>query len=534
MVYISEKVVYFLDNINIFGRKLAFDCESYVRTAFIPCSRSKLRVKIHTLDVLCALISPWAAFALREPLLFSSYLTNGTAYAFSGFAAAVAVLAFSAVGHVLPEYFSRRDLAGILKVASGTVVITTIVTFDLTRLAYIPRSLPAIHLFVLLALMAGWRWVYSSLAHRHEIGVAQARKQRTEHILVIGANRWAWLYSGMMVEALMHGRRKIMAILDENPRLLGRSIHGHQVIGEIRDIEAVLEEYAVHGVAITRVVVAGLKENISRGSWTHLESVCSARGIALEVLAEKLGLLDETASKDIECAPESALAAELKAIRARPYWRIKRIFDVLVSGLLVVALMPLFAFTSLVVLLGIGHPAVFWQKRVGRDHNPLFVYKFRTLRAPFRRDGTPIPEAARLTRVGRFLRATRLDELPQLFSILRGDMSIIGPRPLMPEDMPRSAELRLSVQPGLTGWAQVHGGQLVTPPEKNALDEWYIRNASLWLDLVIVAKTIRTVVRGDRRAEDALVRAMKANTMLHSFSDAVLINESSTNARSAQ
>lgn len=506
--------------------------------AFIPCSRNISRVKVHFLDVLCALVSPWAAFALREPLLFSSYLNDSIAYAAPGFAVGVLVMALSPIGHVLPEYFSRRDLAAIVKVASAAVLITMIATFCMTRLANIPRSLPAIHFFVLLALMVGWRWVHSSLAHRKKIGEAHAQSERTEHILVIGANRWTWLYSGMMIEAMTHGRLKIMAILDDDPRLLGRSIHGHRVIGEIRDIEAVLDEYGVHGISITRVIVTGPRVGISSSSWTHLERACSARGIALEVLAEKLGLLDEPASKDLNRAPENGFSAELGAIRARPYWRVKRVIDILAAGCSVIVLMPLFLFTFVAVLVDVGRPAVFWQQRVGRDRRPLFIYKFRTLHAPFRRDGTPVAETSRLTSIGRFLRATRLDELPQLFSVLRGDMSIIGPRPLMPEDLPSSAELRLSVQPGLTGWAQVHGGKLITSSEKNALDEWYIRNASLWLDILIIAKTLKTVVRGDRRAEDALVRAMKVSenqqTARHSISDAVLTNEGRADGRSVQ
>jgi lipopolysaccharide/colanic/teichoic acid biosynthesis glycosyltransferase len=113
-----------------------------------------------------------------------------------------------------------------------------------------------------------------------------------------------------------------------------------------------------------------------------------------------------------------------------------------------------------------------------------------------------------MTGIGRLLRAVRLDELPQLLNVLRGDMSIIGPRPLLPVDLPQSAELRLSVEPGLSGWAQVHGGNLITASEKNALDEWYVRNASIWLDIKILARTLTTVVRGDRRVEDALSRAM--------------------------
>jgi len=483
----------------------------------IPCSRNTFRLKIHFLDGVCAVISPWIAFALREPLLFTTYLNDAIAYAVIGFAATVSAVAFSPLGHVLPEYFSRRDIVATVKVASASIVITVILMFSMTRLVNIPRSLPAIHLFILLAVMVGWRWVRSSLAHQRKIGDAQAPNRWAEYILIIGANSWTWWYSGMMIEVMTQGRQKIVAILDDNARLLGRSIHGHRVIGEIRDIERVVDEYGVHGISIRRVVLTGPKENLLKGSWTHLDRVCSARGIALEVLAEKLGLVDvdEGSTVDTRCTPDCPLTAELAMIRARPYWRVKRAFDVILAGLLLVVLTPLFLLNFIAVLLDIGRPTIFWQRRVGRDRKPIFVYKFRTLRAPFQRDGVPIPQASRLTSIGRFMRETRLDELPQLISVLRGDMSIIGPRPLMPTDLPDDAELRLAIKPGLTGWAQVHGGNLIMPSEKNALDEWYIRNASLWVDIKIFAKTLTTVVRGDRRADDVLVHAMKAGVSRH-------------------
>src|SRR6185312_13198021 len=107
-------------------------------------------------------------------------------------------------------------------------------------------------------------------------------------------------------------------------------------------------------------------------------------------------------------------------------------------------------------------------------------------------------------------RKLRLDELPQLLNVLVGDMAFIGPRPLLPQDQPQSASVRLMVRPGITGWAQVNGGTLLNPEEKGLLDEWYIRNASLWLDLRIVLMTLRSFVVGDRKSEQALERARRA------------------------
>ena len=122
--------------------------------------------------------------------------------------------------------------------------------------------------------------------------------------------------------------------------------------------------------------------------------------------------------------------------------------------------------------------------------------------------GRRLQDAERLTPVGRFLRATRVDELPQLFNVVMGDMALIGPRPLLLVDQPAEHSLRLSIAPGLTGWAQIHGGKLVNAEEKNALDEWYVRNASPKLDVAIVLRTLVIVLTGDRRNETRLTAAL--------------------------
>ena len=137
-----------------------------------------------------------------------------------------------------------------------------------------------------------------------------------------------------------------------------------------------------------------------------------------------------------------------------------------------------------------------------------FLYKFRTLRAPFDWHGQPVSEAERLSWVGRLLRKTRLDELPQLLNVLGGDMSLIGPRPLLPCDQPVNSKLRVAARPGITGWAQVNGGNLVTNDEKGSLDDWYVRNASPWIDLRIIGLTILFLFRGERRSEHALNHAL--------------------------
>jgi lipopolysaccharide/colanic/teichoic acid biosynthesis glycosyltransferase len=166
-------------------------------------------------------------------------------------------------------------------------------------------------------------------------------------------------------------------------------------------------------------------------------------------------------------------------------------------------LSPLFVAVAGLVYLDVGRPVLFWQERVGWKGRSFLIYKFRTLAAPFDSAGNRQLGKRQPSAIGRLLRATRLDELPQLLNVLLGDMSLIGPRPLLPEDQPANADIRLLIRPGISGWAQVHGGKLVTKEEKEHLDEWYIRHASLWVDVRIMTMTLKVVFAVQRQEAQA-------------------------------
>jgi sugar transferase EpsL len=171
----------------------------------------------------------------------------------------------------------------------------------------------------------------------------------------------------------------------------------------------------------------------------------------------------------------------------------KRTFDVVVAAALLVVLAPVFAVVAVLVRMKLGSPVLFRQVRPGRHEVPFVIMKFRTMF-----DGSELDEA-RLTRLGRTLRRTSLDELPTLFNVLRGDMSFVGPRPLLVEYLPRYSpeqRRRHEVRPGVTGWAQVNGRNAISWEDKLALDLWYVAHWSLRLDLVILAKTVATVLTG--------------------------------------
>jgi len=177
----------------------------------------------------------------------------------------------------------------------------------------------------------------------------------------------------------------------------------------------------------------------------------------------------------------------------------KRALDVIGAAVGLVVLSPLLLAIAIAVRLAHGSPVLFRQRRPGRYGVPFELCKFRTMTDRRGPDGHLLPDAERLTRLGRFLRRTSLDELPELLNVLRGDMSLVGPRPLLMEYMPLysvTQSRRHEVRPGITGWAQVNGRNAQTWAERFDLDVWYVDHANLRLDLEILGKTVSTVFRG--------------------------------------
>jgi lipopolysaccharide/colanic/teichoic acid biosynthesis glycosyltransferase len=167
------------------------------------------------------------------------------------------------------------------------------------------------------------------------------------------------------------------------------------------------------------------------------------------------------------------------------------------SAVGLVVLAPLLAGIALAVRMTMGSPVLFRQVRPGYQGRLFRMVKFRTMRDAIDPDGRPAPDAQRLTRLGRLLRSTSLDELPELWNALKGDMSLVGPRPLLPEYLPLytpEQARRHDVRPGITGWAQVNGRNAISWEQKLALDVWYVDHRSLWLDLRIVLLTLKKVL----------------------------------------
>ncbi|MCE8039245.1 sugar transferase [Halomonas sp. MCCC 1A11062] len=183
----------------------------------------------------------------------------------------------------------------------------------------------------------------------------------------------------------------------------------------------------------------------------------------------------------------------------------KRLFDIVVSLLALILLSPVMLVVALLVRLKLGAPVLFRQTRPGLHGRPFEMVKFRTMLDAVDDSGQPLPNAQRMTRLGSVLRATSLDELPELWNVLKGDMSLVGPRPLLMEYLPlytpRQAR-RHEVRPGVTGWAQINGRNALSWEQKFELDVWYVDNRSLWLDLRILLLTVKKVLVREGIAHD--------------------------------
>lgn len=179
---------------------------------------------------------------------------------------------------------------------------------------------------------------------------------------------------------------------------------------------------------------------------------------------------------------------------------LKRIIDITIASTALILLSPVYLIVAHKVKKNLGSPVLFRQVRPGLHGKPFEMIKFRTMKDALDAEGNPLPDSERLTPFGKMLRATSLDEMPELWNVIKGDMSIVGPRPLLMEYLPlynQEQAKRHNVRPGITGYAQVNGRNAISWEKKFELDTWYVENQSLWLDFKIMLRTIKKVIAKD-------------------------------------
>lgn len=467
-----------------------------------PASRSSFRIRFSLFDVIWAAASPAIALYLRGASVGPQAIEL---YCAAAFASSLFAFLLFRIREGIAHHFSVHDALEVAKAVAVTEFLTTLAIFTAVRMEGIPRSMPVIHALVLATGLIVYR-VIVRMRHDDQMQDVETSNVPVQNIILIGCTRLSSLYARMM-RAYSPKNFNVVAILDDNPSMIGKSVDGVRVVGPTEQLGSIIKEYAEHGITISRVLIGGDRSLFSPDEMDALERTCGEHDLKSEFIPSLAGLSGLHAPQPAEPQKISkpAVSMQLPA-----YFHYKRATDIALGLVMLISLMPLIFIVASLVLLDVGSPVLFWQQRLGMGGRPFLLHKFRTLKPLFNELGLPIGISDRASWAGSFLRRARLDELPQLLNVLVGDMSLVGPRPLLPRDQPSDASLRLSVRPGITGWAQVSGGNSLSPETKNDLDEWYVRNASFLLDLRILLMTLGFVLRGEQSAPERTLEPGKA------------------------
>jgi lipopolysaccharide/colanic/teichoic acid biosynthesis glycosyltransferase len=404
---------------------------------------------------------------------------------------------------------------GRAAIAVIIVFSAVVVNFTVSRLDEIPRSLPVLQAILMLFLLVGMRVLVRQIhaSQRTAAGFLPTTPEiqgASETILVVGLNRITELYLAAAAE-FAAGRIRIAGLLGHNDRHTGLLVQQQPILGTPEEVGAVLRTLDVHGVYVNCIVVTTAFGSLSPAAQAALLEIEETTQIKLEFFAEwtRLDAPSPAPAKPTDPRVFSFTEENIRMLKRRSHWKVKRAFDFTFAAFWSIVLSPLILIVAVLVAIDLGPNISFWQQRPGMGGRPFKLHKFRTMAASHDGRGRRLSDEERLSAIGRFLRRTRLDELPQLYNILVGDMSFVGPRPLLPVDQSPAYAARLLVRPGLTGWAQVQGGRDIPPADKAALDVWYVQNASILLDIKIMARTIPMVVFGESVSPDAIRRAWR-------------------------
>jgi lipopolysaccharide/colanic/teichoic acid biosynthesis glycosyltransferase len=476
------------------------------------------RYALLSVDLLVIAAATVFALILRDNLEVSvDRLVLAGPYVALTVAAAVPVLLATGLNRSLWRYSSLGDYLLIGMAVTATVLLALALGFVLNRLEGVARALPIMQGLLMVCGLIGVR-VATRLGHAargRTQGVAPSLSNPMETVLVVGLGTVAELFL-RSVEEFASDRVKVAGLLGPAEHHRGLSLRRYSVLGVPEDLDRVLRELEVHGVSVDRIVVTTAFEQLSSTAQDALLHIENTSAIRLDFFAERVGLVDapgsaaderERGPSNLDQRAAALLRVETEALALRPYFRWKRMIDAVTAALAMVCLAPVAVIIGIIVMLDAGHPPIFWQQRPGARGWPFRLYKFRTMAAAHDSEGRRLSDAERLSPFGRFLRRTHLDELPQLYNILIGEMSFVGPRPLLPPDQSPGFGARLAVRPGLTGWAQIKGGRELSASDKAALDVWYVRNASLRLDLQIIWGTMHTMWSRDRADAAAINQA---------------------------
>jgi lipopolysaccharide/colanic/teichoic acid biosynthesis glycosyltransferase len=476
-----------------------------------------------SIDVLLVAAATVLAVVLRGDFVsLEDKLMTLLPYIFISSGAAFVVFFAGGLDRTPWRYSSFADHLQTIVLTGLAILLALVLTFVVTRLDGVARSLPILQGGLIMVLLVSVRSVarFWYVRQVHANGNGRGNAQTLETILVVGMNTVSELFL-LSVKEFASRRVQVAGLLVEEPKMRGRTIQQTPILGTVEELKDILRSLEVHGLAVDRIVVATAPDRLQpRALETLLEAERSS-SIVVQFLSEQLGFEDSferapvLSGKSRDSVPGQKALVRFGNVgdiggansRHRSFLLRKRIVDLVGATLLTIMLAPVVLVVAFVVSLDVGFPLLFWQQRPGLYGRPFKLYKFRTMRAAHDKHKKRIPDDKRSSTIGQLLRRTRLDELPQLYNVLVGDMSLIGPRPLLPCDQSPDCVARLSVRPGITGWAQVNGGRIISTADKLILDSWYVQNASLILDLAIILRTIKMVLFGDQINAEAVNQA---------------------------
>lgn len=484
------------------------------------------RAIVFGVELLLVLLGTVAAFVLRENFEISLEKVSAFfPYLVSTLLITLFVVPAWGMNRSIWRFSSMRDYLHLIGATAVIVVGAVLLSFTVNRMEGVARSIPLLQGLSVLSLLVGAR-VFMRLRHAErpsrmaQFSGGSGTPLVKSSILIVGVNRLTELFL-QSAQEMCPGELHVAGLVGHSDRYTGRLMHRHEILGPPEQIPEILKMLHVHGIYVDRIVVTARFDKLSPQGQTALRALEASPDVRVEFLARSLGLEPKDPSGTAPQMGEETLSLfdekptvlltispeEQEILKANSYWRLKRAMDVFGSLMVIIVLVPVLVVVALLVLFDVRRPVIFWQQRPGLGGRPFKVYKLRTMAAAHDAEGRSVPDDKRVSSIGRVLRRTRLDELPQLFNILVGEMSFVGPRPLLPIDQPVGHEARLLVRPGLTGWAQVKGGRHLSALDKAALDVWYVRNASFTVDLEVVLRTVLIVIFGEKENTEAVNRA---------------------------
>jgi lipopolysaccharide/colanic/teichoic acid biosynthesis glycosyltransferase len=401
-----------------------------------PASRAYLRIRFSLFDSAWALASP---VAIREAEIFC---VDGLVYCLIS-------LVFTLIGYSVfnlhagvSKFFSVRDAWKVVKAVVCAELITCVLLFTFTRLDNIPRSTPLIHALILGAGLIAIR-AFARLRETEAAVQTNQSRDAVEHVIMIGSTELTF-WSLKILSAYCPGKWRVIGLLDGRAEMTGRTLSGIKIVGQPDHLQPIIDEFAEHGVSVDRVVIGGDEDLLPEDTLREIQCACKQREIPLHFVPSLFNL---TAIKSSGKSSSTQSIAVPVAAALPAYFKWKYAIDFVVAGLILLFYAPVLIIAGGLAIMDVGWPIVFWQQRLGLGGRSFTIWKLRTLRPPFDQFGQPIPENKRQSWVGTFLRRMRIDELPQLVNVLVGDMSLIGPRPLLTRDQPVDPSVRLAARP---------------------------------------------------------------------------------------